>query len=312
MANLLSTIFVLSEKASRLPDLISGARKLGEQVAVLCVGGDDDAQAAINLGANHVYLFAKDNDVLLDDYVYSFAAVVKGAGQAMVMMPSSKRGKAMAAKLGAMLNAPVVNDTTDIVIDDALHLSHVVYGGLAICKEKVTSAQTVITVGSGVFEADEAAASIGGAVVAGEFVAPLQAISVKARQVKQKGSVDLSKAKYVVGVGRGFAKQDDLALASELAAAIGGEVGCSRPIAEGEGWVEHERYIGVSGVLLHSDAYVAVGISGQIQHMAGANAAKTIIAINKDKNAPIFNFADYGIVGDIYKVLPALITALKA
>ncbi|WP_226963138.1 FAD-binding protein [Sutterella seckii] len=114
-----------------------------------------------------------------------------------------------------------------------------------------------------------------------------------------------------VGVGRGIAKEADLALADALAKAIGAEVGCSRPIAEGEHWMERERYIGVSGVLLKGDVYVALGISGQIQHMVGVNDCGTIIAVNKDKNAPIFNYCDYGIVGDIYKVLPELTKALS-
>ncbi|MFK0554848.1 FAD-binding protein [Escherichia coli] len=95
------------------------------------------------------------------------------------------------------------------------------------------------------------------------------------------------------------------------AAVLNAEVGCSRPIAEGENWMERERYIGVSGVLLKSDLYLTLGISGQIQHMVGGNGAKVIVAINKDKNAPIFNYADYGLVGDIYKVVPALISQLS-
>ena len=122
--------------------------------------------------------------------------------------------------------------------------------------------------------------------------------------------MDLSKAKRVVGVGRGLAAQDDLKMVHELAAVLNAEVGCSRPIAEGENWMERERYIGVSGVLLKSDLYLTLGISGQIQHMVGANASQTIFAINKDKNAPIFQYADYGIVGDAVKILPALTAAL--
>lgn len=91
---------------------------------------------------------------------------------------------------------------------------------------------------------------------------------------------------------------------------MGAELACSRPIAEGEHWMERERYIGVSGVMVKADVYLAAGISGQIQHMVGARDSRVIIAVNKDKNAPIFRFADYGIVGDLYKVLPALTKAL--
>ncbi|EMQ3450968.1 FAD-binding protein, partial [Escherichia coli H23] len=92
--------------------------------------------------------------------------------------------------------------------------------------------------------------------------------------------------------------------------AIGAELACSRPVAENEKWMEHERYVGISNLMLKPELYLAVGISGQIQHMVGANASQTIFAINKDKNAPIFQYADYGIVGDAVKILPALTAAL--
>lgn len=103
------------------------------------------------------------------------------------------------------------------------------------------------------------------------------------RRAKSLSSVDLSKAKRVVGVGRGTVAESDLQMVRNLAAVLGAEVGCSRPIAEGENWMERERYIGVSGVLLKSDLYLTLGISGQIQHMVGGNGAKIIVAINKDK-----------------------------
>lgn len=122
--------------------------------------------------------------------------------------------------------------------------------------------------------------------------------------------MDLSKAKRVVGVGRGLAAQDDLKMVHELAAVLNAEVGCSRPIAEGENWMERERYIGVSGVLLKSDLYLTLGSPGRSSIWLAATA-KVIVAINKDKNAPIFNYADYGLVGDIYKVVPALISQLN-
>lgn len=107
-------------------------------------------------------------------------------------------------------------------------------------------------------------------------------------------------------IGRGLAKQEDLEMVYAFAAKLGAEVGCSRPIAQGENWMAISRYIGVSGVMLKPDIYVALGISGQVQHTVGVRDAKIIIAVNKDKNAPIFKQCDYGIVGDIYKVVPAL------
>ena len=132
------------------------------------------------------------------------------------------------------------------------------------------------------------------------------------RRPRTVESVNLAAARRVVSVGRGVAAQEDLALVDELAAALEAEVGCTRPVAEGSGWMARERYIGVSGALLKPDLFVAVGLSGQIQHMVGANSAKTIVAVNKDKNAPVFKQCDYGIVADLYEVLPKLSAALGA
>ena len=137
------------------------------------------------------------------------------------------------------------------------------------------------------------------------------AIVVKERRAKAAASVDLTKAKRVIGIGRGIAKQEDIAMIEAFAKAIGAEIGCSRPIAEGEHWMERERYIGVSGTQLKADIYIALGISGQIQHMVGAADCGVILAVNKDKNAPIFKDADAGIVGDLYKIVPELTRALS-
>jgi electron transfer flavoprotein alpha subunit len=131
-------------------------------------------------------------------------------------------------------------------------------------------------------------------------------------ETRAKGgeSVDLTAAKRVVGVGRGFAAESDLELARVLAAKLGAEVACSRPIAEGVNWMPAERYLGVSGATIKPDLYLAVGISGQVQHLVGVNHSKVIVAVNKDPKAPIFAQADFGVVGDLYQVLPALTAAL--
>jgi electron transfer flavoprotein alpha subunit len=113
-----------------------------------------------------------------------------------------------------------------------------------------------------------------------------------------------------VGVGRGVAKKEDLTLGEGLAEALGAELGCTRGIGD-YGWLSEERVIGLSGAKTKPDLYVAVGVSGQIQHTVGISSAKLIVAINKDKNAPIFRLADYGIIGDLYQVVPALIERLK-
>ncbi|MBQ9003071.1 MAG: electron transfer flavoprotein subunit alpha/FixB family protein, partial [Eggerthellaceae bacterium] len=114
----------------------------------------------------------------------------------------------------------------------------------------------------------------------------------------------------IVAAGRGFAEEADLGLARDFADKLGAGLGCSRPLAEGVNWMPTETYIGVSGLMLSPKVYVGVGISGQMQHMVGVKSAGTVFAINKDKNAPIFKQCDYGLVGDLKTILPALTAAL--
>lgn len=303
-------VWTFSDINDRQADVIAAGKSFNAPVNTFVFGGK--SADAFAQGADKVFdLGAPAEGVIVEDYCETMAkAINEGAKPAVVVMPASVRGKAIAAKLGAILGAGVVNEAAEFGADDSF--SHLVYGGLAVSNEKVNSDVAIVTIGSGVFAALPADASRTGEVVALDFVAPavsgIRRVSVAAKTV---GGVDLSRAKRVVGVGRGFSKQEDLKLAEEFAAAIGAEVGCSRPIAEGEQWMERERYIGVSGVMLKPDFYMAVGISGQIQHMVGVNRANVVFAINKDKKAPVFKYADYGIVGDLQKVLPKLTAALK-
>ena len=115
----------------------------------------------------------------------------------------------------------------------------------------------------------------------------------------------------MVGIGRGLKTKDDLALIDSLAGAADAEIACSRPLAEGLDWLGRDRYIGCSGWNLSPEVYFAIGISGQLQHMVGVRGAKTIVAINSDPNAPVFAEADYGLVGDLYQLVPAITEALK-
>ncbi len=134
--------------------------------------------------------------------------------------------------------------------------------------------------------------------------------TVETRQSQRAGS-DIKSAQKIVSAGRGFARKEDLALAENLANALGAALGCSRPLSSDLGWMEEEAHIGLTGAYVHPQLYVAVGISGQLQHVAGIKDSKIIVAINKDAQAPIFQVADYGIVGDLYEVVPALTKALK-
>ncbi|HYB46207.1 MAG TPA: electron transfer flavoprotein subunit alpha/FixB family protein, partial [Streptosporangiaceae bacterium] len=123
--------------------------------------------------------------------------------------------------------------------------------------------------------------------------------------------VDLNAAHRVIGVGRGVKAKEDLAMIEALAQAIGAEIACSRPVAEGLNWMGKDRYIGSSGAHIAPQLYLAVGISGQLQHMVGVTGAETIVGINTDANAALFTQTDYGLVGDLYQLVPAITAALK-
>jgi len=127
---------------------------------------------------------------------------------------------------------------------------------------------------------------------------------------KIKGSTDIKAASIIVSAGRGFRKKEDLIMLEKLAKRLDGAVGCSRPLSSDLGWMGEENHIGMTGAYVHPDLYVAIGISGQLQHVAGIRDSKIIVAINKDKQAPIFQIADYGIVGDLYEIIPALLKYL--
>ncbi|WP_028766816.1 FAD-binding protein [Shewanella fidelis] len=310
----LSNIWVFSDIASRLPEMIAAGAALGEKVSAFIIGTESEITAAYTLGATNVYyLGEKDSQKITEDYSHTIAQVIAANSEnSLVLLAPTKRGKALASKLGVQLQAGVVNDVTEINVENGVHAKHMAYGGLAIAEEKINSQIAIMTLSSGLYEALPVDPSSTGEAVNVTFVEPTTSITCVERRAKQGESVDLGKAKRVIGVGSGIGSQENLQVANELAALMGAELGCSRPIAETEKWMERERYIGVSGVMLKPEVYLALGISGQIQHMVGALGSQTILAVNKDKNAPIFQYADYGIVGDINKVMPALISALKA
>ncbi|EKR6472719.1 electron transfer flavoprotein subunit alpha/FixB family protein [Salmonella enterica] len=321
--NKFSSVWVFSDTPSRLPELMSGAQAVGEKVNAFVLNEADSATAC-HLGADHVWLLSgKPEDRMIEDYAAAMAETIRQHSEGgAVLLPNTRRGKLLAAKLGYRLSAAVSNDASDVSLQDGkAAVKHMVYGGLAIGAETIASPFAVITLSSGTFDAQQPDASRSGemhkpdASRSGEmhtvqWQAPATAVTRTATQARQSNSVDLDKARLVVSVGRGIGSKENISLAEALCQTIGAELACSRPVAENEKWMEHERYVGISNLMLKPELYLAVGISGQIQHMIGANGAQTIFAINKDKNAPIFQYADFGIVGDALKILPALTAAL--
>ncbi|AQW85719.1 electron transfer flavoprotein FixB [Campylobacter pinnipediorum subsp. caledonicus] len=305
-----SNIWVLGDTLGKIEEIMGGAKNLGEKVTCFVFGSKkDEAKKMFSFGADEV--FCSEEDDIFENFSSTVIANIENQS-GVILMPNTKRCKVMAGILGAKLNAGVSTEVNDIkIVENSAESMKMMYGGLAIATEKINSKIAIVLVNSGTFEQANGNCSNDGEVKELQLAKSNTSIKCINKLPKTASSVDLGKAKKIIAVGRGIAKEEDLEMIKELCAAIGAELGCSRPIAEGEKWMEHERYIGISSVMAKPDVYISIGISGQIQHMVGVKDADKIIVINKDKNAPIFDYADYGIVGDLYKVVPALINSLK-
>ena len=226
------------------------------------------------------------------------------------MVNNSIRGRCLAGKLSVYLDTAVLGSVNELSVEnDALFCHRVVYGGTAQRKESFTAPYGVITISAGIFEAPaEASGNAEVLPIAGEPSQPIRRIS---RNEKKEGAVNLVAAKRIVDVGRGLAAEEDLEMCRNLAKALDAEVGCSRPVAENNKWMPKACYMGITGVQVKPELIVVLGVSGQVQHIGGINKSKVIVAINKDKAAPIFKNADFGLVGDMYKIVPSLIEKLS-
>ncbi|MCZ0857414.1 electron transfer flavoprotein subunit alpha/FixB family protein [Actinomyces israelii] len=229
------------------------------------------------------------------------AEVVAAAPGDLVLAADRAAERVLAGAVAARLDAPVLTGVTAV---DGSTVTVARYGGITVETVRASGPAVVIAAGGSAADGETVAAE----VAASSEAHPLTVSAVSAADVAE---VDLGTAKRIVSGGRGFKAKEELGLLDELASALGAEVACSRPLAETVDWMPKSRYVGVSGQKVKPDIYVAVGISGQMQHMAGARDARTIVAINSDGDAPIFAQADYGIVGDLHEVLPALTRALR-
>ena len=273
---------------SNLLDLASG---LGPVTAV-AVG----TEAA---GVDRLITIALDNQPAEAAGPAVADAVTAGPGD-IILIPNRSAERALAGAVAARLNAPVLSGVTAIG-ENSVTRSR--YGGLVT--ETVSFTSPVVVVADG-------GMTPGGDTPGGEpFTGELYPAVVTGESTAQADAVNLTAAKKIVAVGRGFKAEEDLKLAEDFARAIGAEIACSRPLSEGTEWLPRDRYIGITGQHVAPEVYVAIGISGQMQHTAGMVNSGTVIAINNDDKSLIFSQADYGIVGDLYEVLPELTKALQ-
>ena len=280
---------VLAETIDGERALCAGARSIADEVVLAVVKGAPEAGIADK---------AYDIELPAGEPVENAAAGVKAVYDAenpdVVLVEPTPRDKILAGLLAASLSTSVISDVTAI---DGDVVTNMYFGGAKIYTVAATCFDDAEPTGTDTVE-----------TIA--YVAPEKPLVLRGTKEVPRSGADLTKVDVVVGAGRGFAEESELQMARDLCAKVGGELGCSRPLAENVNWLPKNLYIGVSGLQLAPKAYIALGISGQMQHMVGVTGADVIIAVNKDANAPVFKQADYGIVGDIKTVVPALIEKL--
>jgi electron transfer flavoprotein alpha subunit len=237
----------------------------------------------------------------------------KAASPDLILFISSARGKELAARLAARLGAGLCSGCTALAFDKgsgSIRMERLAYGGAAIQKLTPSAKPVVVTLPPRSFEPAQPMDSRQGKTR--ELPAPPpSAVRILERKPKEKVAKDITEARVIVCAGRGFDKKEDLALARELADALGGELGATRPLTEEMHWLPEDLCIGLSGVQVKPELYVGLGVSGQIQHMTGVRGAKVVCAVNRDENAPIFALSDFGIVGSLYEIVPKIIEELK-
>jgi electron transfer flavoprotein alpha subunit len=299
-------------------ELLAAARRLadasgGKVDALICASGPVAGADALGpAGADNVLSASHDafGNYCPDGIVATVASIA--ARYRAILVSATATGKDLAPRMAAKINAPCAMDVTAIEMSgDAIRAVRPVYAGKAVQTVELAGAAVVVAVRPGAYAA--AASGRPGAAATVPVPTFAKRLEVTGIHTSDKGALDVAEARVVISGGRGLGDPKHFALLDDLAAAFGGEaaVGASRAVVDA-GWAEHGAQVGQTGKTVSPELYIAVGISGAIQHLAGMRTAKVIVAINRDKDAPIFKVADYGIVGDLFEVIPALTAAVKA
>lgn len=307
------------ETVSVAAEVASG---LGGSAEALVLGGPGTAEAASDLGRFGAESVAVGEHEALAEYnPEGYADVVaeriRVGGYSVVVFSATTLGKDLAPRVAALLDVPLATDATKVDVEDGrVVIERPVYAGKAFARLEIDASPVLVSVRPNVFQATERAA-------AGEmstFVPEVDPSTWRARVVERTaggaGALDVAEASVVVSGGRGMKDPSNWSLLEELRDALGpgAALGASRAVVDA-GWRPHGEQVGQTGKTVAPKLYIAIGISGAIQHLAGMRTAQTIVAVNRDADAPIFNVADYGIVGDLFEVVPRLtetIAELKA
>lgn len=302
----MTVAYIYSEKPAAAAELVALAKSIDAESVLIAVNAiGDDMRGA---GSDRAIVLKGDSE-RPEAYAKPIADMMEGVGNALFLAASTVSGRELAASVAGILGCAMVSDISAMEnVPDGISAQRTVFGG-AVVNTVEASFPCVATVGAGVCEPSALPATDD---VEQINVAADTRVARKALKPLVTDDVDLAKANAVVCVGMGIDGAQDVEMAQQLANVLHGAVGCTRDVAEGMKLLPKERYIGITGAIVSPAIYLSLGVSGQLQHVYGIRDAKVIVAVDQNKDAPIFRSADYGIVGDLHDIAPKLIEALGA
>jgi electron transfer flavoprotein alpha subunit len=316
----ISNLWVVAEPSgtdvtSTSKELVSEARRLGATVTAVSWGaqGASIAQIVGAFGAQRLVDLGDLGAVLPASVVAAtLASLLKDESPDAVLIPASNDGRDIAGRVSALLDTPVLTNVTGLRVVDGLETEHPVFGGTQTVVARLRApGPGLIVVRAKSFVAEGTASGGAERVRVAPTPPSTRAATIRASHVEERTGPALEDAAVVVSGGRGLGDAASYGMVEELARLLNGAPGASRAIVDA-GWVPYSHQVGQTGKTVKPDLYIACGISGATQHMVGMKGASNIVAINKDPDAPIFAISDFGVVGDVHTVLPALISALKS
>jgi len=289
--------------------------KLDKALSVALLGNEtpDQVETYFSHGAIHAYIGSDSALTHFQASVYAeaLAQVVTLVKADIILIGSTRRGRELAPRLAQKLSAGCVTDAVHLSLQDQhLVIERRAFGGNTVSTRVIKSPQQIITVMPKIYNAEPGDICEGEIIPVSLDLVPSSTRVLELRP-KKAGGANIEDAEVLICIGRGLNNKEDLALIQTLADTHGGMIGCTRPISHDLHWLTEDQMVGLSGKEVSPRLCVAIGISGQIQHTVGMMNAEMIVSINKDANAPIFGISDYGIIGDLYEVVPMLIERIQ-
>jgi len=291
------------------------ADQKGDTVVALSIGNvaDTELEKLGKYGVSKVLNASQDNlkNFVNKAYASIIAAAAKQEQASVVVLSNSFSGKGLAPRIAAKLDAGLADGAISLPTwnGDHIEIKKTAFSNKAFATEIISSSTKVISLSPNAFELKEAATTVNITPFTPEVNANDFAVMVK-DIVRATDKVSLPEAEIVVSAGRGLKGPENWGMIEELANVLGAATACSKPVSDA-GWRPHSEHVGQTGIVVSPNLYIAIGISGAIQHLAGVSSSKTIVVINKDPEAPFFKVADYGIVGDAFEIVPKLTEAIK-